>query len=44
MFDLPQPLGPTMAVIPGRMRTSVRSAKDLKPNSVTLWSRMTVTD
>ena len=34
MFDFPQPLGPTMAVMPGRIRTSVRSAKDLNPNSV----------
>src|SRR5438034_5159448 len=31
MLLLPQPLGPTMPVIPGRMRTIVFSAKDLKP-------------
>src|SRR5688572_3778292 len=30
-LDLPQPLGPTMAVIPGSNSRRVRSAKDLKP-------------
>jgi hypothetical protein len=40
MLDLPQPFGPTIAVIPGRIRTSVRSAKDLKPKRVTPCRRM----
>ncbi len=31
MFDLPQPLGPTMAVMPSWKSISVGSAKDLKP-------------
>ena len=31
MFDLPEPLGPTMAVMPGSMDSTLRSAKDLKP-------------
>src|SRR6185503_230528 len=31
MLDLPQPLGPTTAVIPSGKITSVRSPKDLKP-------------
>ncbi len=44
MLDFPQPFGPTIAVIPGRIRTSVRSAKDLKPNKVTLCSRMALKD
>ena len=44
MLDFPQPFGPTMAVIPGRMRTSVRSANDLKPKSVMPWSRILVKD
>ena len=30
-FDLPQPLGPTMPVSPGSIRSSVGSTKDLKP-------------
>src|SRR5713226_6874919 len=30
-FDLPQPLGPTMPVMPGSIANSVRSTKDLKP-------------
>ena len=31
-FDLPQPLGPTMAIMPGSNVSRVRSAKDLKPS------------
>ena len=32
IFDLPQPLGPTMAAIPSPLkRSSVRSQNDLKP-------------
>jgi hypothetical protein len=42
MFVFPQPLGPTIAVMPGRIWISVRSAKDLNPNSATDESRMTV--
>ena len=30
-FDLPDPLGPTTTVTPGRNSSLVRSAKDLKP-------------
>jgi len=30
-FDLPQPLGPTMAVTPSSKTRSVWSAKDLNP-------------
>src|SRR5271154_4583708 len=30
-FDLPQPLGPTMPVIPDSITSSVGSTKDLKP-------------
>src|SRR5574344_1525456 len=33
MLDLPQPLGPTMAVTPGSKRSVEGSAKDLKPCS-----------
>src|ERR1043166_8953494 len=33
-FDLPQPLGPTMAVTPGLKLSEVLSAKDLKPKTV----------
>src|SRR4030095_4750666 len=33
-FDLPQPLGPTMAVTPGRKLSEVLSGKDLKPRTV----------
>src|SRR5580700_11028950 len=33
-FDLPQPLGPTMPVSPGSMKSSVGSTKDLKPLSL----------
>ena len=35
-FDLPQPLGPTMPVMPGSMVSSVGSTKDLKPESRSL--------
>src|ERR1022692_1084364 len=36
-FDLPQPLGPTIAAMPPPLkRSSVRSQKDLKPCSSTL--------
>src|SRR6185295_11404437 len=30
-FDLPQPLGPTMPVMPGSIRNSVASTNDLNP-------------
>ena len=30
-FDLPQPFGPTMPVMPGAMTISVASTNDLKP-------------
>src|SRR5882672_7810661 len=33
-LDLPQPLGPTMAVTPGRKFNEVLSAKDLNPRTV----------
>src|SRR5437879_12689594 len=33
-FDLPHPLGPTMAVTPGSKFKEVLSAKDLKPKTV----------
>ena len=33
MFDLPDPLGPTTAVMPGSSVSALRSAKDLKPLS-----------
>jgi hypothetical protein len=32
-FDLPQPFGPTIPVIPGSITSSVGSTKDLKPES-----------
>src|SRR3954463_4108342 len=35
-LDLPEPLGPTTAVIPGSSRSVVGDAKDLKPLSVRL--------
>src|SRR5476649_2822883 len=35
-LDLPQPLGPTMPVMPGSMASSVGSTKDLKPESRSL--------
>src|SRR5271167_467941 len=34
-FDLPHPLGPTMAAVPSPNSRRVRSAKDLKPSSST---------
>src|SRR5262252_9214579 len=33
-FDLPQPLGPTIAVSPGSMKSSVGSMNDLNPESL----------
>src|SRR5690348_2273977 len=41
-FDLPQPLGPTIPVMPGSMLSSVGSTKDLKPESRSL-SNWTIT-
>ena len=39
MFDLPQPLGPTMAAMPSPLkRNSVRSQNDLNPCSSTRFS------
>src|SRR6202043_3997595 len=39
IFDLPQPLGPTMAAMPSPLkRSSVRSQKDLNPCSSTHFS------
>src|SRR6476619_7602191 len=35
-LDLPDPLGPTMQVMPGSSRNVVEEAKDLKPRSVRL--------
>ena len=35
-LDLPDPFGPTTAVIPGSSRSVVADAKDLKPLSVRL--------
>ncbi len=35
-FDFPQPLGPTIPVIPGSMASSVGSTNDLKPESRSL--------
>src|SRR3954463_12531958 len=35
-LDLPEPLGPTTAVMPGSRRSVVGDAKDLKPLSVRL--------
>src|SRR5437764_14030441 len=40
-LDLPQPLGPTMAVTPGRKLRAVLSAKDLKPKAVRFLRYMT---
>src|SRR4051812_13691645 len=37
-LDLPEPLGPKTAVIPGSKRTVVEEAKDLKPRSVRLFN------
>src|SRR6202034_4261007 len=33
-LDLPEPLGPTMHVMPGSNRSEVEDANDLKPRSV----------
>src|ERR1051325_9799943 len=41
-FDLPHPLGPTMAATPGWKFSDVLSAKDLKPNIVRFLRYMTV--
>ncbi len=35
-FDLPQPFGPTMAVRPGSIWSSVGSTNDLNPESLSL--------
>ena len=35
-LDLPQPFGPTIAVSPGSMMSSVGSTNDLKPESLSL--------
>src|SRR6185312_14875329 len=35
-LDLPEPLGPTMQVMPGSSRIDVADAKDLKPRRVRL--------
>src|SRR2546425_5030369 len=40
MFDLPQPLGPTMAVTPASNGSSTVPANDLKPDSSSLLSLM----
>src|SRR5208282_6557779 len=39
-FDLPHPLGPTTAVIPGAKPMVVESRNDLKPSSSRLLRRM----
>src|ERR1700704_1531314 len=39
-FDLPEPLGPTTTLTPGPKSRRVRPGKDLKPFSVTDFSRM----
>src|SRR5947209_18751348 len=39
-LDLPQPLGPTMAVTPGWKFREVLSAKDLKPKTVIFFRYM----
>src|ERR1700722_17857049 len=39
-FDLPHPLGPTTAVIPGAKPIVVESRKDLKPSNSRLLRRM----
>src|SRR5208282_720265 len=39
-LDLPQPLGPTTAVIPGAKLIVVESRKDLKPSNSRLLRRM----
>src|SRR5688572_2728445 len=39
-FDLPQPLGPTMADTPGWKLRAVLSAKDLKPKTVKFFRYM----
>src|ERR1051325_5570176 len=41
-FDLPHPLGPTMAATPGWKLSDVLSANDLKPNIVRFLRYMTV--
>src|SRR4051812_3412867 len=42
ILDLPQPLGPTTAVIPGSNSTRVLSAKDLNPTISRRFNRTTV--
>src|SRR3954465_13002888 len=39
-FDLPHPLGPTIAVTPGKKFRDVLSAKDLNPNTVRFFRYM----
>src|SRR5436190_5280894 len=39
-FDLPHPLGPTIAVTPGRKFNDVLSAKDLNPKTVRFFKYM----
>ena len=41
MFDLPEPLGPTTAVMPGSKRSVVAEAKDLNPRRVSSLRYMT---
>src|SRR6185436_15067774 len=41
-FDLPHPLGPTMAATPGWKLSDVLSAKDLNPNIVRFFKYMMV--
>src|SRR5262245_2146850 len=41
-FDLPHPLGPTMAVTPGWKLREVLSAKDLKPRTVRFFRYMSL--
>src|SRR5689334_18322243 len=41
ILDFPQPLGPTIAVTPGRKFRAVLSAKDLKPRAVKFLRYMT---
>jgi hypothetical protein len=40
MFDFPHPLGPTIAVTPGKKLSVVLSANDLNPNNVRLFKYM----
>src|SRR5258705_3948425 len=40
-LDLPQPLGPTIAVMPGKKLSEVLSAKDLNPRTVRFFRYIT---